>query len=114
MNRLINEGQQVYNEEIPKARGERERIIQEAQGYAAERLNRAKGDVARFNAVYEEYRRAPEVTRQRLYYEMIEDVFKGERDASPGSSPETVIIDKDFHNFLPLRDLGSSGAGRNR
>jgi membrane protease subunit HflK len=114
MNRLINEGQQVYNEEIPKARGERERIIQEAQGYAAERLNRAKGDVARFNAVYEEYRRAPEVTRQRLYYEMIEDVFKGERDASPGSSPGTVIIDKDFHNFLPLRDLGSSGAGRNR
>jgi membrane protease subunit HflK len=77
MNRLINEGQQVYNAEIPKARGERERIIQEAQGYKTERINKANGDVARFNAVYEEYRQAPEVTRQRLYYEMIEEVFEG-------------------------------------
>jgi membrane protease subunit HflK len=98
MNRLINEGQQVYNEEIPKASGERERIIQEAQGYAAERVNRANGDVARFNAVYDEYRRAPEVTRQRLYYEMIEEVFKNDKG--------TVIIDRRFNNFLPLRDLG--------
>ncbi|MDR2516366.1 MAG: FtsH protease activity modulator HflK [Spirochaetaceae bacterium] len=99
MNRLINEGQQSYNAEIPRARGEREQVIQEAQGYAAERVNRASGDVARFNAVYDEYRRAPEVTRQRLYYEMVEDVFGG---AEGG----TVIIDRDFDNFLPLRNLG--------
>jgi membrane protease subunit HflK len=101
MNRLINEGQQVYNEEIPKASGERERIVQEAQGYAAERVNRANGDVARFNSVYDEYRRAPEVTRQRLYYEMIEEVFKNDK--------ATVIIDRRFDNFLPLRNL-SQGA----
>jgi membrane protease subunit HflK len=100
MNRLINEGQQVYNAEIPKARGERERIIQEAQGYKTERINKANGDVARFNAVYEEYRRAPEVTRQRLYYEMIEEVFKDEEG--------TVILDRNFDNFLPLRDLNAS------
>ena len=99
MNRLINEGQQSYNAEIPRARGEREQIIQEAQGYMAERVNRASGDVARFNAVYDEYRRAPEVTRQRLYYEMVEDVFGG---AEGG----TVIIDRAFDNFLPLRNLG--------
>jgi membrane protease subunit HflK len=99
MNRLINEGQQVYNAEIPKARGERERIVQEAQGYKTERINRANGDVARFNAVYEEYRRAPEVTRQRLYYEMVEEVFKGDEG--------TVILDRNFDNFLPLRDLNS-------
>jgi membrane protease subunit HflK len=98
MNRLINEGQQVYNEEIPRARGQREQLIQEAQGYAAERVNRAKGDVARFNSVYDEYRRAPEVTRQRLYYEMIEEVFKNDK--------ATVIIDRRFDNFLPLRELG--------
>jgi membrane protease subunit HflK len=106
MNRLINEGQQVYNAEIPKARGERERIVQEAQGYKTERINRANGDVARFNAVYEEYRRAPEVTRQRLYYEMVEEVFKGEEG--------TVLLDRNFDNFLPLRDLnarrGTAGA----
>jgi membrane protease subunit HflK len=104
MNRLINEGQQVYNAEIPKARGERERIVQEAQGYKTERINRANGDVARFNAVYGEYRRAPEVTRQRLYYEMVEEVFKGDEG--------TVILDRNFDNFLPLRDLNSRrGAG---
>jgi membrane protease subunit HflK len=104
MNRLINEGQQAYNAEIPRARGERERIVQEAQGYAAERVNRANGDIARFNAVYEEYRRAPEVTRQRLYYEMIEEVFSGDE--------ETIIIDRNFDNFLPLRNLGPATGGR--
>jgi membrane protease subunit HflK len=103
MNRLINEGQQVYNEEIPKARGEREKIIQEALGYKTERVNRARGDVARFNAVYDEYRRAPEVTRQRLYYEMVEEVFK---------EKGTVIIDRRFDNFLPLRDLSSNREAR--
>jgi membrane protease subunit HflK len=102
MNRLINEGQQVYNEEIPKARGEAERVVQVAQGYAAERVNRAKGDVARFNAVYDEYRRSPEVTRQRLYYEMIEDVFNNEEGMK--------IVDRNLRNFLPMLNLGG-GAG---
>jgi membrane protease subunit HflK len=96
--RLINEGQQTYNEEIPRARGEAERMIQVAQGYATERVNRARGDVARFNSVFEEYRRAPEVTRQRLYYEMIEEVFKDEEGMT--------IIDRNLRNFLPLMNLG--------
>jgi membrane protease subunit HflK len=100
MNRLINEGQQVYNEEIPKARGERDSRIQIAKGYATERINNANGDVARFNSVYDEYRLAPEVTRQRLYYEMIEDVFKNDKD--------TVVIDRNLNNFLPLRNLGGT------
>jgi membrane protease subunit HflK len=103
MNRLINEGQQAYNAEIPRTRGEAEQSIQEAQGYATERVNRARGDVARFNSVYEEYRKAPEVTRQRLYYEMIEEVFKDDR--------ETVIIDGNFDNFLPLRNLNPPAQG---
>lgn len=95
--RLINEGQQVYNEEIPKTRGEAERLIQVAQGYATERVNRAHGDVARFNSVLSEYQRAPDVTRQRLYYEMVEEVFKAEEG--------TVIIDRNMRNFLPLMNL---------
>jgi membrane protease subunit HflK len=97
MNRLINEGQQAYNAEIPRAKGEAERHILEAQGYATERVNNANGEVARFNLVYEEYRKAPEVTRQRLYYEMIEKVFKEDK--------ETTIIDRGFSNFLPLKNL---------
>jgi membrane protease subunit HflK len=107
LERLVNEGQQVYNEEIPKARGEAARMIQVAEGYKAERVNRANGDVARFNAVYDEYRRAPDVTRQRLYYEMIEEVFKNEKDMT--------IIDRNLRNFLPMMNIagavGSSGAG---
>jgi membrane protease subunit HflK len=103
MNRLINEGQQAYNADIPKARGEADQLVQIAQGYATERVNRANGDVARFNSVFEEYRKAPEVTRQRLYYEMIEEVFKDDT--------ETLIIDRIFDNFLPLKNLDAQ-AGR--
>jgi membrane protease subunit HflK len=99
-NRLINEGQQAYNAEIPRAKGEADRLVQIAQGYASERVNRARGDVSRFNSVYDEYRRAPDVTRRRLYYEMIEEVFK--------EDTETVIIDRNFNNFLPLRDLNAA------
>ena len=100
LERLVNEGIQAYNEEIPRARGEAERTIQIAQGYATERVNKAKGDVARFNAVYDEYRRAPDVTRQRLYYEMIEAVFKDEKDMT--------LIDRNLRNFLPLLNLGEN------
>jgi membrane protease subunit HflK len=107
MSRLINEGQQAYNAEIPRAKGEAERRIQEAQGYATERINNANGDIARFNAVYEEYRNAPDVTRQRLYYETIEEIFGNASD-----DDKTVIIDRDFDNFLPIRTLGTQTGGR--
>jgi membrane protease subunit HflK len=96
--RLINEGQQAYNEEIPRARGEASRLVQIAQGYATERVNRARGDVARFESVLTEFRLAPDVTRQRLYYEMIEEVFKNEEG--------TVIIDHNLRNFLPMLNVG--------
>ncbi len=101
MNRLINEGKEAYNKEIPKARGEADRIIQEAYGYQAERVNQAKGDVARFNAVYDEYRKNKDITRSRLYIEMIEDVFD--------SDEKTDLIDKNLDNFLPLKNLQSGG-----
>ena len=108
-NRLINEGQQAYNEQIPRTKGEADKLIQVAEGYSTERVNRAEGDVARFNAVYSEYRLSPDITRQRLYYEMIEEVF-GEGKDTEGSSG-TVLIDRRFNNFLPFRDIGTaSGA----
>lgn len=101
MNRMINEGREAYNAEIPKARGEANRLVQVAQGYASERINKAEGDVARFNSVYEEYRKAPDITRQRLYYEMVEEVFKDEEGST--------LIDKELQNFLPLLNLDSQG-----
>ena len=108
MNRLINEGQQAYNAAIPRARGERDRLVQVAQGYAAERVNKAKGDVDRFIAVYDEYRRAPDVTRRRLYYEMIEEVFAGGTavEKTDGSATgKTALIDRNLKNFLPIQSL---------
>jgi modulator of FtsH protease HflK len=102
MNRLVNEGKQAYNAEIPKAQGEAEQMKLIAEGYASERVNEAKGDVARFNSVYNEYRNAPDVTRQRLYYEMVEDVFKGESGVE--------LIDKRFSNFLPIKNLTGSAS----
>ncbi|MCL2067013.1 MAG: FtsH protease activity modulator HflK [Treponema sp.] len=102
LERLINEGQQAYNEVIPRARGEAEQMIQVAEGYAIARVNRANGDVARFNSVYNEYRLAPEVTRQRLYYEMIEEVFRNEEGMA--------IIDRNLDNFLPMMNLGGAAA----
>lgn len=98
MNRLINEGQKVYNEELPKAKGEANRLIQEAEGYAANRVNTAKGDVARFNSVYAEYSKNPQITRQRLYLETIGDVLQ--------NADTITIIDKSLENLIPIKDLG--------
>jgi membrane protease subunit HflK len=97
MNRLINEGREAYNAEIPKVQGQAEQTIEVAQGYAAERINVAKGDVARFDAVYAEYRKAPEVTKKRLYYEMMEEIFKGENNID--------LIDRSIQNILPIKNI---------
>jgi membrane protease subunit HflK len=100
MNRLINEGREAYNMEIPKAKGQADQTLEIAQGYATERVNMAKGDVARFASVLTEYRKAPDVTRRRLYYEMVDQVFAGEKDVE--------LIDKNFNNLLPLKNLGTT------
>ena len=97
MNRFINEGKEVYNAEIPRARGEAEQQILIAEGYATERINKAQGDVARFNAVYEEYKKSPAVTRERLYLETMETVFESQKNST--------LIDRNLDNILPVKDL---------
>lgn len=102
-NRFIEEGKEAFNQAIPLARGQAQQIVQEAEGYRAERVNRAEGDVAHFVAVYDEYRRAPQVTRSRLYYEMFEEVFQ--------SADGTDLIDRNLDNFIPLKNLVPSFQG---
>ncbi|MDR1893864.1 MAG: FtsH protease activity modulator HflK [Spirochaetales bacterium] len=102
MQRYVNEGLEQYNQEIPRARGEAAQMIQVAQGYAAERVNEARGDTARFNAVLEEYRKAPAVTRSRLYLETMEEVLRNAKGST--------LIDRNLDNFLPLQNLSSGGA----
>jgi len=72
-----------------------------AQGYAIERENKARGDVARFNAVLDEYLAAPAVTRRRLYYEMMEEIFT--------NMEGTVLVDNNLRNFLPLLNIDGQG-----
>ncbi len=103
MNRLINEGKEAYNAEIPKARGQADQTLEIAQGYATERVNKARGDVARFISVLDEYRKSPDVTRKRLYYEMIDEVFTGAENVE--------LIDKSLNNFLPIKNLGQNSSG---
>ena len=96
-NRFINEGKEVYNAEIPRAQGEANQQVLVAEGYAAERINRAQGDVARFNAVYEEYKKSPKVTRERLYLEAMESVFSEQQNST--------LIDSKLDNMLPIKNL---------
>ncbi len=102
MDRLINEGKEAYNKEIPRLRGEAEQQVLIAEGYATERVNRAEGDVARFNAVYSEYVNAPTVTRDRLYLEAMETIFNSEK--------VNALIDKNLENVLPIKNLTQGGA----
>ena len=96
--KLIYQAKEEYNKEIPAARGEAERTIKAAEGYALDRINRAEGDAARFKAVYEEYVKAEDVTRRRLYLEMLKKVF-------PKLGPK-YIVDSDQKNLLPLLTIG--------
>ena len=104
MNRFINEGKEAYNNEIPKARGQADQIVQEAMGYSKERVNKAQGDAARFNSVYEEYAKSKGITKTRLYIEMMEDVLK--------SGKSSDLIDKNLENFLPLKNLQGQGGAK--
>jgi membrane protease subunit HflK len=73
--RMINEARAEYNKVIPLARGEAEQAVLEAEGYGLNRVNRAEGESARFRSVHDAYRRAPDVTRRRLYLETMERVM---------------------------------------
>jgi membrane protease subunit HflK len=100
---LIFQAREQYNREVPKARGVARRTIQEAQGFAIERINKAKGETSRFLALYAEYRKAPDVTRQRLYLETLEQVLP--------KLDEIYIMDKKGSGALPLLPLRTENKG---
>ncbi len=98
---MTYQAKEEYNKAIPAARGEAERAIREAEGYALNRVNRARGDANRFSAVYEEYAKAKDVTRRRLYLEHMRSVIP-----QLGSK---YIVDQDQKNMLPLLNLTNQG-----
>lgn len=96
--KLIYQAREEYNKAIPAARGEAEKIIRFAEGYSLDRVNRAKGDASRFVALYEEYSRAKEVTKRRMYLEAMKEILPGTGDK--------FIVDADQKNLLPLLNMG--------
>ena len=86
-----------YNREIPKAEGTALKTVEAAEGYAVKRVNEAKGAVSRFTQVYEEYQKAPGITRQRIYLETMAEIYQ--------AVDRKIIIDEDVNGVLPLLNL---------
>jgi len=105
---LINQGQSEFNRVIPRARGEAQQTIQQAEAYALNRVNGARGETVRFNSLYEEYIKAPEVTKKRIYLETMTRIMP--------KIGNKVILDEQGNNLLPLLQLNaqnSSNRGTN-
>ena len=73
------------------------KMINEAKGYAIERINTAEGDATSFTLVLKEYNKAPDITRDRYFIETMNTVF--------GNTPNKVIVDTRLENFLPIMNL---------
>ena len=101
---MIYQAREAYNKVIPAAKGDAEKTIRSAEGYALDRVNRAKGDASRFLSLYEEYNKAQDITRRRLYLEAIQEIFPKMGDK--------FIVDADQKNLLPLLNLGKSQGGK--
>ena len=121
--RSQNEAQSYANKVVPEARGKAAQITQSAEAYREQTVAEAKGATSRFLQVYDEYKKAPDVTRQRIYLETMERIL-GSSDKlvyDGGSSAQSIVP------YLPLSELttrrpnppatnqpqqGSAGGGR--
>ncbi len=96
--RFINEAEAYANGIVPQARGEAARVVEEANAYREQIVARAKGDAARFTKLLAEYRKAPDVTRERLYLETVESVLantsKAVVDTRQGNSLLYLPLDR--------------------
>ena len=93
----INIANGDYNDAVPKAKGQADQAIRAAEGYQFKRVNEAQGDIASFNAILEQYIKAPEITRTRLYLETMGDVLP--------QMGQKIIIDDSMRQLLPILPL---------
>lgn len=106
---LEKQADKYANEKLAAARGQAAQLLEQAEGYRAQQVNQAQGEASRFIAVYDEYAKASEVTRKRLYLETMERVLGG---------VEKIIIDESAGGqgvvpYLPLTELNKNRAGSN-
>jgi len=99
--KMINQAWEAYNKVVPKAKGTAEKTIREAEGYSLDKINRAKGESERFLVTLAEYKKAPDITKKRLYLETLMQVFP--------RAKEKYIIDSQQKSILPLLDINKGG-----
>lgn len=102
--RMINEAWEAYNKAIPRAKGEAKRTVRQAEGYSLDKVNRAKGEAERFLVTWEEYKKAPAITKKRMYLETMSLVLP--------KSQKKFVIDPQQKSILPLLKLGSEGGSQ--
>jgi modulator of FtsH protease HflK len=100
--KYINEALGYQNGQMPRAEGKAAGVINQASGYARERVLKAQGEVLKFSALLTEYRKAQEVTRSRLYLEAMEEVL---------GKVGVTVIDNNLKGVLPFLDLSEKGLG---
>jgi len=96
-NRLINEAQGYRNQIIPEARGKAAQVVRQAEAYRGTKIRRARGDANRFLATLKEYKKAPDITRRRLYLEMMKEVMP--------TVDKVILGDKRGSGVLPILPL---------
>ncbi len=99
--RFFEEASREYQERVPRARGEAQRTVLEAEGFRQRRVNVARGEAQRFTEMMEAYQLAPEVTRQRLYLEIMERKLP--------TLKEIIVVDDALEGLLPHMNLRSGG-----
>ena len=95
--KLINMALAEYNKVVPRATGEAQQMLEEAEGYALERVNHSKGEAARFKMLFNQYRLAKDVTRQRMYLETMSKILP--------KVGKKLIVDESVKGLIPLLDL---------
>ena len=114
--RTINQAQAYANELIPRALGQAARVLEEAEGYREQVIAQAEGDASRFNAIFEEYRHAPQIMRQRLYLETMEEVLSNVSkvmiDVDGGQPLMYVPLDKLMERRAVAPDFGAAADPR--
>jgi len=106
--RARNQAESYANGVVPEARGQAQRIIEDANGYRDEVVSRAKGEADRFTKLVTEYRKAPEVTRERLYLETMQEVYS--------NTSKVLVTGKDGQNnllYLPLDKMVDASRNAN-
>jgi membrane protease subunit HflK len=100
--RVINEAQGFENQVLPEARGTAARIIEEAEAFKRARIARAAGEASQFNAILEEYQKSQEVTRERLYLEAMEEILPGITKFIISPDTESILVFDGQNGITPL------------